>query len=49
MEEHFSSIEARRFDKGNLDERLNKHPLLKARIEGLLGIVENAGALRLIL
>lgn len=42
MRERFSSVEEKGAGKDNLEERLNKHPMLKARVEALLGIVENA-------
>jgi hypothetical protein len=42
MKECFSSVAQKQSGKVNLEERLNRHPLLKARMEALLDIVENA-------
>lgn len=43
MPERFSEIEKASIRKQNLEERLNEYPELKAKIETMLGIVENAG------
>jgi hypothetical protein len=43
MKERFSKMEDEQVGRKNLEERLNRHPVLKARIEGLLAIVEDAG------
>jgi hypothetical protein len=43
MAERFSEIEKASFPKPNLEERLREYPELKAKIESLLGIIENAG------
>lgn len=37
------SDEKRHGSKESLESRLNRHPHLKARIEGLLDIIDNAG------
>jgi hypothetical protein len=42
MEERFSEVEGSIKERG-LEERLKDYPELKAKIEGLLGIIENAG------
>jgi hypothetical protein len=44
MAEHFSDIEkSLEINKPNLEERLRQHPELKAKIETMLAIIENAG------
>ena len=43
MPESFNSFENTQVTKCSLEERLNARPQLKARIEALLSIVENAG------
>jgi hypothetical protein len=41
MRESASRIEENQGRKESLEERLNKHPVLKARMESLLDVVEN--------
>src|SRR6516165_1040734 len=43
MAEPFSEIEKSLTAKASLEERLREYPELKAKIETLLGIIENAG------
>jgi hypothetical protein len=42
MEERFSDTEAELGGKSGLEERLKKHPELRAKFEMLLDVVENA-------
>lgn len=41
MKERFAETEEKRNQKGSLEARLNKHPILRARMEALLDVVEN--------
>jgi hypothetical protein len=43
MVERFKDVGERRGGKEGLESRLNRHPHLRARIEGLLDIIDNAG------
>ena len=43
MVERFSDVEERRSCREDLGSRLERHPHLRARIEGLLDIIDNAG------
>ena len=43
MPERFSEIEKATIRKQSLEERLNSYPELKAKVETMLGIIENAG------
>jgi hypothetical protein len=43
MVERFKDVEERRACKEDLESRLKRHPHLRARLEGLLDIIENAG------
>src|SRR5438093_2560245 len=43
MGERFSEIEKAPIDRRSLEERLQEYPELKAKIEAMLGIIENAG------
>jgi histidinol dehydrogenase len=43
MVERFKEVGERRHGKEGLESRLNRHPHLRARIEGLLDIIDNAG------
>lgn len=43
MVERFKGEVERRQGKQDLESRLNRHPHLRARIEGLLDIIDNAG------
>jgi hypothetical protein len=42
MAERWSEIEARLKPSRSLEERLQEHPELRAKVERLLGVVENA-------
>ena len=42
MKERSSVIVEKQVGRESLEERLNRHPRLKARMEALLGVVENA-------
>ena len=43
MRERFSEIEKSSIGEQSLEERLREYPELKAKIETMLGIIENAG------
>ena len=43
MAEHFSEIEKSARREPSLEERLKEYPELKAKIETMLGIIENSG------
>ena len=43
MAERFSEMEKSSVRKLNLEERLKEYPELRAKIETMLGIIENAG------
>jgi len=43
MRERFSEIEGLAISQRSLEERLKEYPELKAKIEAMLGIIENAG------
>lgn len=43
MRERFSEIEDLSISQRSLEERLKEYPELKAKIEAMLGIIENAG------
>lgn len=43
MPERFSEIEKSSVRKQSLEERLKEYPELKAKMETMLGIIENAG------
>lgn len=43
MSERFSEMEKSSLPKANLEERLKEYPELKAKIETMLGIIENSG------
>jgi len=43
MRERFLEIEKASIGKGSLEERLKEYPELKAKIETMLSIIENAG------
>jgi hypothetical protein len=41
MNERFAGIEGKQDRQASLEARLNRHPILKARMEALLDVVEN--------
>jgi hypothetical protein len=43
MSERFTDCEASVLGRPNLEARLDKYPGLRAKVEGMLAIVENAG------
>ena len=43
MVERFRDVEERRPCREDLESRLKRHPHLRARLEGLLDIIDNAG------
>jgi hypothetical protein len=43
MVERFKGVGQRGHSEEGLESRLNRHPHLRARIEGLLDIIDNAG------
>jgi len=43
MSERFSEMEKSSLPKSNLEEKLKQYPELRAKIETMLGIIENSG------
>ena len=43
MVKRFRGMDERGYGKEDLESKLNRHPHLRARIEGLLDIIDNAG------
>lgn len=43
MVERYKEVVERRQTKESLESRLNRHPHLRARLEGLLDVIDNAG------